>query len=167
MISVGSTGPLRCPCWQKEVMPLTLSHLVPSFFHCPLAPCVTWWGCDKCLSWHCSLQTDGCECTHSSHSHRQEIEVWMSKFLFRDHRYIIERVLQSLVQRWSRTSTTKGHVLVLLESAVREESEQAGNAPSVPLCGKRVLEHKSNWLFLSQMSIYEQNKKVTSPPCNV
>lgn len=136
----GAQGLSVCPCKKKgaisEMVALTLSHLLPSFSQCPLAPCVTWWGSDKCLSWHCTLQTDGhwvynltgkksaCECPN---------DCW-----FRACRYIMERMLQPLVQFGSRISTTKGHVWVLLESAGREESEQ-GNAPSVAFCGKSLL----------------------------
>lgn len=47
-----------------EGMPLALVSLLLSFIHYPLAPCVTWRGLDKCLSWHETMQADGRERTH-------------------------------------------------------------------------------------------------------
>lgn len=131
------------PCKKKgaisEAMALTLSHLLPSFSIVPWLHVWhgegltnVWAGTALCkqmdMSVHIPLtltgKKSGCECPNYC---------W-----FRACRYIIERMLQSLVQFWSRISTTKGNLWILLESAVREESEQ-GDAPSVAFCGMSLL----------------------------
>lgn len=128
-----------------EGMPLVLSSLLLSFIHCPLAPCVTWWGFAKCLSWHQTMQADGHECTHprdnSSLTLRGKRSSWEcpNYYWFRVYKYIIQRMLQPLFQFWSRIRATEGQVFVLFESAVMWRKWNwtlEGNAPSFAFCGK-------------------------------
>lgn len=129
----------------SEGRPLALLSLLLSFPHCPLAPCVTWWGFDKCLSWHYTVQADGHECTHPSDNSPPTLigkrSSWEcpNYYGFRIYKYVIRGMLQSLFPFWSRIRATKGQVFVVLRSAIMWRKWNwvlEGNAPSFAFCGK-------------------------------
>lgn len=147
----------------SEGRPLALLSLLLSFPHCPLAPCVTWWGFDKCLSWHYTVQADGHECTHPSDNSSPTLVGKRSSwecpnyYGFRIYKYIIRGMLQSLFLFWSRIRATKGQVFVVLRSAIMWRKWNwvvEGNAPSFAFCGKSCSINQISF-FLSQLTIYE------------